>query len=131
MYMRTGLDSTRIRSGPAETPSRYFAVENFAYSSKSETHSLDAIRDNGISLLGTCVGPRTARHAFLDEHIKLERILIERLPASRSNTPCFSFAFLYSRIFATSNSPYIPPTSQSYGIASTPYCGTACTRFGL
>jgi len=52
MYMRTGLDSTRIRSGPAETPSRYFAVENFAYSSKSETHSLDAIRDNGISLLG-------------------------------------------------------------------------------
>jgi len=101
-------------------------------SSKSETHSLDAIRDNGISLLGTCVGPRTARHAFLSTSTSnLNENSSSGSPASRSNTPCFSFAFLYSRIFATSTGPYVPPTSQSCGIASTPYCGTACTRFGL
>jgi len=50
-------------------------------SRKSETRSLDAIRDNGISLLGTCVGPRTARHAFLDVTSNFERKLIERLPS--------------------------------------------------
>jgi len=73
-------------------------------SSKSETHSLDAIRDNGISLLGLA-SPRTARHAFRDEHIKLERKLIERLPSLPKQNALLLLRILYSRIFATSMVP--------------------------
>ncbi len=74
---------------------------------------------------GTCVGPRTARHAFLDGHIKLERKLIERLPSLPKQTHHASPSHFCT---AESSPPTVPIFRLPHSLMGSPRLPTAELR---